>query len=91
KLSRSQQQRLSIALLWAEAQPFDAWEGLAQYLSLLQEMPVSPARDLAEKSAAEWKRQMESRMLTRAWRTVYSMSQEVEAATASDESRKIPC
>lgn len=91
KLSRSQQQRLSIALLWAEAQPFDAWEGLAQYLSLLQEMPVSPARNLAEKSAAEWKRQMESRMLTRAWRTVYSMSQEVEAATASDESRKMPC
>jgi hypothetical protein len=41
-------------------------------------MPAGPARDLLEQNAVEWKKQMESRMLTRAWRSMYSLSREVE-------------
>jgi hypothetical protein len=82
KLTRLQKQRLDIALLWAEGRLFDAWEKLVQgYLSLLRELPESPGRQLAEESAREWKRQMESRMLTRAWRSMYSISRQIEPAS----------
>ena len=88
KLSPWQRQRLEVALLWAEGQLFDAQEKLTSYLAKLAELPESPARDFAESGAGEWKRQMESRMLTRAWRNIYSMSQQVEnAADALSVSR----
>ncbi len=81
KLTRLQKQRLDIALLWAEGRLFDAWEKLCLgYLDLLRELPESPGRHLAEESALEWKRQMESRMLTRAWRSMYSISRQIEPA-----------
>jgi hypothetical protein len=70
--------RLDIALLWSAGRLFDAWEKLGDYCRLLRGLPASPARDLAEQSAAEWKAQMESRMLTRAWRAMYSLSKETE-------------
>jgi hypothetical protein len=79
KLTRLQKQRLDIALLWAEGRLFDAWEKLGTgYLAELRGLPVSPGRTLVEESAAEWKRQMESRMLTRAWRSMYSISSQLE-------------
>lgn len=79
KLTRMQKQRLDIALLWSEGRLFDAWEKLsAGYLVELRGLPISPGRTLAEESAAEWKRQMESRMLTRAWRSMYSISSQLE-------------
>ena len=79
KLTRLQKLRLDIALLWAEGRLFDAWEKLGTgYLAELRELPASPGRTLAEESAAEWKRQMESRMLTRAWRSMYSISRQLE-------------
>ncbi|HSK43236.1 MAG TPA: M50 family metallopeptidase, partial [Candidatus Binatia bacterium] len=79
KLTRIQKQRLDIALLWSEGRLFDAWEKLCMgYLADLRGLPVSPGRTLAEESAAEWKRQMESRMLTRAWRSMYSISSQLE-------------
>jgi hypothetical protein len=79
KLTRLQKQRLDIALLWAEGRLFDAWEKLGTgYLAELRQMPASPGRTLAEESAGEWKRQMESRMLTRAWRSMYSLSRQLE-------------
>ncbi len=82
KLTRLQKHRLDIALLWAEGRLFDAWEKLVQsYLPLLRELPESPGRQLAEESALEWKRQMESRMLTRAWRSMYSLSRQIEPAS----------
>lgn len=81
KLTRLQKQRLDIALLWAEGRLFDAWEKLSNgYVAQLLELPASPGRALAEESAAEWKRQMESRMLTRAWRSMYSISRQLEPA-----------
>jgi hypothetical protein len=79
KLTRLQKQRLDIALLWAEGRLFDAWEKLGtEFLAQMRGLPVSPGRRLAEESAAEWKRQMESRMLTRAWRSMYSLSSQLE-------------
>ena len=82
KLTRLQKQRLDIALLWAEGRLFDAWEKLGMgYLAELHRLPTSPGRTLAEESAAEWKRQMESRMLTRAWRSMYSISSQLEPAS----------
>ena len=79
KLTRMQKQRLDIALLWSEGRLFDAWEKLGTgYLAELRGLPASPGRTLAEESAAEWKRQMESRMLTRAWRSMYSISSQLE-------------
>ena len=79
KLTRLQKLRLDIALLWAEGRLFDAWEKLgAGYLAGLRKLPASSGRILAEESAAEWKRQMESRMLTRAWRSMYSISRQLE-------------
>jgi hypothetical protein len=82
KLTRLQKQRLDIVLLWAEGRLFDAWEKLGTgYLAELRELPASPGRTLAEESATEWKRQMESRMLTRAWRSMYSISSQLEPAS----------
>jgi hypothetical protein len=78
KLLPVQKERLKIVLLWAEGKPFDAWERMAEYMDLLGRIPDEKARALARKNALEWKHQMESRMLTRAWRTMYAMSQEVE-------------
>ena len=76
-----QQPRLAIALMWAEGKLFDSWEKLQDYLGLIRSLPDSPGRSFAERQAKELKAQMESRMLTRAWRTIYSMSQEVEKST----------
>jgi peptidase M50-like protein len=82
KLTRLEKQRLDIALLWAEGRLFDAWEKLADnYLPMLRDLPASPGRRMAEESALEWKRQMESRMLTRAWRSMYSISRQIEPAS----------
>ncbi|MGC2694705.1 MAG: site-2 protease family protein [Candidatus Angelobacter sp.] len=95
KIRRLQKLRLDIALLWAEGRLFDAWEKLgASYLPLLRELPESPGRQLAEESAMEWKRQMESRMLTRAWRSMYSISRQIEpdslqAAFTAPQNHKI--
>jgi hypothetical protein len=77
KLVPAQQLRLNAALLWAEGKLFDAWEGLGDYLALLHSQPESPSRSLGEESALEWKKQMESRMLTRAWRAMYTLTEEV--------------
>jgi hypothetical protein len=88
KLSPFQGLRLNMALLWADGKPFEAWEQMVDYLKLLDGIPDANARELARKSALEWKHQMESRMLTRAWRTMYAMSQEVESSvTANSVSR----
>ena len=85
KLTRLQKQRLDLALLWAEGRLFDAWEKLGQgYLKILHELPESPGRMLAIESALEWKRQMESRMLTRAWRSMYSISRQLEPAALQE-------
>ena len=83
KLANWERQRLEIALLWTEGKLFDAFERMPAYFQSLHQLPNTPARELAEKSAREWKRQMESRMLTRAWRAMYTMSQEVELSSAS--------
>jgi hypothetical protein len=85
KLTRLQKLRLDIALLWAEGRLFDAWEKLGtDYMTELFELPASPGRMLAEESAAEWKRQMESRMLTRAWRSMYSLSRQLEPSALQE-------
>ncbi|HEX4605237.1 MAG TPA: hypothetical protein VH724_14650 [Candidatus Angelobacter sp.] len=94
KLTRLQKLRLDIALLWAEGRLFDAWEKLGTaYMTELHKLPASPGRTLAEESSTEWKRQMESRMLTRAWRSMYSLSRQLEpsalqAAFAAPEKQK---
>jgi len=85
RLTPLQHARLSVALLWAEGRLFDAWEKLADCFTLLSAMPESPARELAEQSVEEWKHQMESRMLTRAWRTMYSLSQQMESPVPEEE------
>lgn len=79
RLAGFEKQRLNIALLWADGKLFDAFEQLAAYSRALEQLPASPARQLAEESAIDWKHQMESRMLTRAWRSMYTMSQQVDA------------
>jgi hypothetical protein len=94
RLTPVQQLRLNVALLWAEGKLFDGFERLGDYLNLLKGLPASPARDLAEKSAMEWKEQMKSRMLSRAWRAMYSLTQQVElsavqSAAPSAESPEI--
>jgi hypothetical protein len=83
KLSRFEQTRLEIALLWVEGRLFDAFERMPEYFAALRELPESPARDLREKSALEWKHQMESRMLTRAWRSMYNLFQQVELSASA--------
>jgi hypothetical protein len=80
KVTPLQQMQLDLALLWAEGKLFDAWEQMEDYFLVLRELPASPGRDLAEKNAVEWKHQMESRMLTRAWRSMYSLAQEIQPA-----------
>ena len=84
RMAPFEQKRLTIAILWAEGKLFDAYEKLEGFFAALRELPESPARNLAEKSGLEWKHQMKSRMLTRAWRSMYNMSQQVEASTAAD-------
>jgi hypothetical protein len=85
KLTRMQKQRLDIALLWSEGRLFDAWEKLStSFLAELRGLPASPGRAQAEESAAEWKRQMESRMLTRAWRSLYSVSRQLEPSALQE-------
>lgn len=86
-----EQQRLDIVLLWADGKSFDAWEKMGNYIRLLSSVSESPVRELATRSAQEWKHQMESRMLTRAWRMMYTMSQQVDlaAGTVAAESHKI--
>jgi len=81
KITPLQQMQLDIALLWGEGKLFDAWEQMAGYFHLIAELPASPGRDLAEKNAVEWKHQMEARMLTRAWRSMYSLAQEIQPAS----------
>jgi hypothetical protein len=83
KLSRIEQIRLQIALLWVEGRLFDAFERMPDYFAALRELPESPARELREKSAMEWKHQMESRMLTRAWRSMYNLFQQVELSASA--------
>lgn len=90
KLSPLQHLRLEIALLWSSGKLFDAWETLGDYFHTLREFPASPARDLMEQSAREWKAQMESRMLTRAWRSMYSMSREVELSVVEQPAPDTP-
>jgi hypothetical protein len=84
ELSPLQHLRLQIGLLWSAGKLFDAWETLGDYFQTLSEIPASPARDLMEQSAREWKAQMESRMLTRAWRSMYSMSREAELSVMQE-------
>lgn len=81
KLLPLQRLRLKIALLWSEGKLYDALERLGDYFHLLRELPSSAARDLAEQNATEWRAQMESRMLTRALRAMYAISQQVEQST----------
>jgi hypothetical protein len=83
KLSRVEQIRLKIALLWVEGRLFDAFERLPEYFSALRELPETAAREIREKSALDWKHQMESRMLTRAWRSMYNLSQQVELSASA--------
>lgn len=83
-LTAFEQKRLEIALLWVDGRLFDAFEQMPEYFGLLSRLPESPARKVAEKSAMEWMRQMESRMLTRAWRSMYNMSQQVESSAPAD-------
>jgi hypothetical protein len=78
KLMPAQHVRLHIALLWAEGRLFDAWEQLSNHLAPLSKLPDSPAGLLAKKNATEWKKQMESRMLSRAWRAMYSITRDVD-------------
>jgi hypothetical protein len=80
RLTRLEQQRLEIAMLWANGRLFDSLEKLSTLIQVLGRMPASSSRDLAEKSALEWKHQMESRMLTRAWRAMYTLSQQVDSS-----------
>jgi len=78
KLASWERKRLETALLWAEGKLFDAFETMPAYFQSLHALPHTPARELAEKSAVDWKHQMESRMLTRAWRAMYTTSQQRE-------------
>lgn len=90
KLLPAQKLRLKVAMLWAEGKLFDAWEKLGDYLVLLRSLPDLPARALAEKSALEWKKQMESRMLSRAWRSMYSITREVDLSAAQSARSNTP-
>ena len=83
-LTAVEQKRLEIALLWVDGRLFDAFEKMPEYFASLKQLPESPASKLAEKSAMEWKHQMESRMLTRAWRSMYNMSQQVDSSAPAD-------
>src|SRR5262249_22560189 len=58
KLTPLQHLRLEIALMWSVGKLFDAWEKIGDYFKILQELPATPARELMEQSAREWKSQM---------------------------------
>jgi hypothetical protein len=88
KLTAEQECRLSIALLWANGRLFDAWEKLSQALARFQPNPA--AGDFAVINWPEWKKQMESRMLTRAWRALYSTTQAVDGSAPSREPESAP-
>jgi hypothetical protein len=90
KLTPLQHLRLEIALLWSTGKLFDAWEQLEHYFQILHDLPATPARELMEQSAQEWKSQMESRMLTRAWRSMYSMSRQVELSVVQEPAPRMP-
>ena len=62
---------------------FNAWEMLNSYLSSVRELPQDPVRDLVERETAEWKAQMESRMLAGAWATMHSRPQEFEVSSSA--------
>ena len=80
KLSVAERQRLQIALLWADGKLFDAFEKLTAHLQSLETTPFCCSGQLSKSSALEWKRQMESRMLTRAWRAMYTISRQLESS-----------
>lgn len=88
RLTAEQECRLSIALLWAQGRLFDAWEKLSQSLARFQ--PTAAAGDFAVINWPEWKKQMESRMLTRAWRALYSTTQVVDGSPPPREPEPAP-
>ena len=77
-----QRQRLAIVQMWADGKPFDAWEKLGEYLQEVRKAPASPLRELTEKTATDWKHQMESRMLAGAWAMIHAGSQQAKDRTA---------
>jgi hypothetical protein len=85
RLTSEQQSRLTIALLWAEGRLFDAWDKLGQLTTSFQDMPATSVRNFAVTNCLEWKTEMESRMLTRAWRALYSTTQDVDRSTPAPE------
>ncbi|HEY6271165.1 MAG TPA: M50 family metallopeptidase [Terriglobales bacterium] len=85
RLTSDQQCRLTIALLWAEGRLFDAWEKLGQLTTSLQDIPASSVRNFSVTNCLEWKTEMESRMLTRAWRALYSTTQQVDRSAPVPE------
>lgn len=80
KLTPDQRARLHIAELWAQGRLFDAWEKLSRLLEHWQQGPSPSPAGFAQTNCLEWKRQMESRMLTRAWRAMYSTTQAVDGS-----------
>jgi hypothetical protein len=88
KLTPEQECRLNIALLWANGRLFDAWEKLSESLTRFQPNPSTT--DLAVINWQEWKKQMESRMLTRAWRALYSTTQLVNGSAPPREPEPAP-
>lgn len=88
QLTADQECRLNIALLWANGKLFDAWETLSQSLHRFQPNPNSS--DFAVTNWQEWKKQMESRMLTRAWRALYSTTQIVDGAAPPNKPEPAP-
>ncbi|HYL93490.1 MAG TPA: hypothetical protein VEW69_10075 [Alphaproteobacteria bacterium] len=82
KLAPLQRSRFEAAVLWAEGKLFEGWEKLGEGLVTLRHLPESPARSIAERSLQDWKYQMESRMLTRAWRSMSMLAQNMEGVEA---------
>jgi hypothetical protein len=90
KLTSDQERRLAIALLWANGRLFDAWEKSGELLERFRSATADPERDSSVAGCQEWKTQMESRMLTRAWRALYSTTQEVDGAAPPTEQAPAP-
>ena len=88
RLTPDQECRLKIALLWAKGKLFDAWETLSQSLSRFQNNPSTG--DFAVTNWQEWKKQMESRMLARAWRALYSTTQGIDGSAEPSEAERAP-
>jgi hypothetical protein len=82
-LPELQQQRLEIALRWAGGKSFEAWEKLQVYLQQARQLSPSPVRDMVELDALEWKKQMESRMLSGAWATMHSHPQDFDVRSSA--------